>query len=73
MISNPTESKITLNIPPDLLGSEATLYSTLGQKLTSFSVNDQDVSFDMATYTPGIYFLKLESKLGILTREIIKK
>ena len=70
---NPTESKITLNIPPDLLGSEATLYSTLGQKLTSFSVNDQDVSFDMATYTPGIYFLKLESKLGILTREIIKK
>ena len=70
---NPTESKITLNIPPDLFGSEVTLYSILGQKLTSFSVNKENFSFDMTMFTPGIYFLKLESKLGILTREIIKK
>jgi len=70
---NPTENSIKVKVPPDLIGTNLKIYSSLGRKLASYTLSSTDSLFDISSFKSGIYFLRFESKLGVYTKEIIKK
>ena len=70
---NPTENSIRVKVPLDLIGTNLKIYSSLGRKLASYTLSSTDSIFDISSFKSGIYFLKFQSKLGVYTKEIIKK
>ncbi len=70
---NPTENIVAIKIPAYLVGTNAVIYSLLGQELDMFTIDSKETSLDMSLYDSGVYFLKFESNLGVTTKQIIKK
>lgn len=58
---NPVNSKLTIEQTVNTLSSKtATLLNSFGHKLQSIILSKKQEIIDMHTYSPGIYFLKLE-------------
>ena len=70
---NPTDNNIKVKVPRHLIGTKLKIYSTLGRKLAAYTLSETDSIFDISSFKSGIYFLRFESKLGVYTKEIIKK
>ena len=70
---NPTDNNIKVKVPRNLIGTKLKIYSTLGRKLAAYTLSETDSIFDISSFKSGIYFLRFESKLGVYTKEIIKK
>lgn len=70
---NPTGDNIRVKVPSNLIGTKFKIYSTLGQKLATYKLSETESIFDISSFKSGIYFLRFESKLGVYTKEIIKK
>jgi hypothetical protein len=70
---NPVEDKLTIQLPTNLFGAKATIYSVLGQELNSFVLTESRIVVDISHYEQGIYLVRLEAKNSITSYKIIKK
>ena len=70
---NPVEDKLTIQLPSNLFGAKATIYSVLGQKLNSFIQTESRMVLDISHYKQGIYVVRLEAKNSTTSYKIIKK
>ena len=48
------------------------MYSTLGQSLLNFTLNEVNTSIDLSSFKQGIYLLKFQTNNGSFIKEIIK-
>ena len=69
---NPTRDKLILKTPLHLIGSNVNMYSTLGQNLSNFTLNEANTSIDLSSLKKGIYLLKFQTDNGSFVKEIIK-
>jgi beta-glucanase (GH16 family) len=69
---NPTKDKLILKTPSHLIGSKVIMYSTLGQSLLNFTLNEVNTSIDLSSFKQGIYLLKFQTNNGSFIKEIIK-
>jgi len=69
---NPTKDKLILKTPLHLIGSNVNMYSTLGQNLSNFTLNEANTSIDLSSLKKGIYLLKFQTNNGSFVKEIIK-
>ena len=69
---NPTKDKLILKTPSHLIGSKVIMYSTLGQSLLNFTLNEVNTSIDLSSFKQGIYLLKFQNNNGSFIKEIIK-
>jgi beta-glucanase (GH16 family) len=73
LFPNPTTDKLNLKIQDNLIGSQITIYSILGQELNSYILNTEETNLDVSHYQNGIYLLKIYTNSGIQTYKIIKE
>ena len=69
---NPTKNKLILKTPSHLIGCSVNMYSTLGQSLSNFTLNEANTSIDLSSFKKGIYLLKFQTNNGTFVKEIIK-
>ena len=69
---NPTKDKLILKTPSHLIGSNVNMYSTLGQSLSNFTIDEVNTSIDLTSFKKGIYLLKFQTDKGSFVKEIIK-
>ena len=69
---NPTKDKLILKTPSHLIGSKVIMYSTLGQSLLNFTLNEVNTSIDLSSFKEGIYLLNFQTNNGSFIKEIIK-
>ena len=69
---NPTKDKLILKTPSHLIGSNVNMYSTLGQSLSNFTLDEVNTSIDLSSFKKGIYLLKFQTNNGSFVKEIIK-
>jgi len=69
---NPTKDKLILKTPLHLIGSNVNMYSTLGQSLSNFTLDEVNTSIDLSSFKKGIYLLKFQTDNGSFVKEIIK-
>lgn len=72
LFPNPILDELTIQIDENLVGVEAILYSLLGQKINSFTLNNQQNTIDLSNLSNGIYFIKIESDKGNYASKFIK-
>lgn len=72
LFPNPAINQLNIKVSDDFIGSQAKIYSILGQELHSSLLNEQQNTFDLSNYKKGIYFVTIESKTGATTYKIIK-
>jgi PKD repeat protein len=69
---NPTRSKITIASPMNSLPDAFTIYTTLGQKVLSKTINSEtDLEIDLQDFDTGMYFIKLTKDSMSVTKTII--
>jgi len=73
---NPASGNVTvkLNIP-DLTSPSFTVYNTIGETVFSKHLdrvsNSKEIKLDMTTIPDGIYFLKIQTQNGSITKKIV--
>ncbi len=68
---NPTMNRI--NITASELIKTIQLFDAQGRLMSTSLVNDLKSTFDVSSYSKGIYFLKVQTAKGIKTEKIIKE
>lgn len=68
---NPNQGRIFINNSGNNILEKATIYSTNGRKIKEFTLIANQTSLDVNTLTRGLYFLKLNSTKGSLTKKLV--
>jgi len=68
---NPTMNRI--NISASELIKTIQLFDGQGRLMITSLLNDLKSTFDVSSYSKGIYFLKIQTNQGIKTEKIIKE
>lgn len=58
---NPTSDKITLEADEHLIGKHISIYTLLGQKITSYLLSNNQLTIDVSNYQKGMYLIKVEN------------
>jgi serine protease AprX len=69
---NPLVDNVTIQIHPNLIGLKGSVYSLLGEKVTSFVQNTSTEQHDLSELKKGVYMLKFDSKGASSTYKILK-
>jgi|GEM_PF-2122958 len=70
----PVQEKMSLSFSNSIVPNKIAVYSVNGQELYSAKVQSTDnIEVDMSQFTSGIYFIKLSSDSGTITKKIVKK
>ena len=67
---NPVTTNLNLQLASD--ENRVTLFNAMGEMVLDREASAVDV-IDMSSFTPGIYFIKIENSTGIKTGKIIKR
>ena len=70
---NPVADTLNIDLPSELKGSKATIYSISGQKVTSFIQKETSFILDVSNYKAGIYFIRFDKEGKVTTFKILKK
>ena len=68
---NPNQGRIFINNSGNNILLKATIYTTNGRKVKEFTTITNLNSLDVNTLTKGLYFLKLNSDKGSITKKIV--
>jgi alpha-tubulin suppressor-like RCC1 family protein len=68
---NPSSESITITLPDDLQVSNATLYNTIGEQVNQYIPSSTTLIIEKQTKPAGIYYLKLTTNEGIVTKPIV--
>jgi hypothetical protein len=67
---NPVRSELKIQSPIKVIGVE--LLNVHGQKVGGSHESSNDLTLNLNNYTPGLYFLKIETENGVTIRKILK-
>ena len=70
---NPAASTLNLKIPETAIGSSATIYSLMGQKMDILEMQETTTSLDISRYAKGMYLLHYSTELGTQTYKFTKE
>lgn len=73
---NPTKDVLNINMPGADFGTSTkfTIYNSIGQVINNVNVNTQeDLKFNTANYSAGVYFIKIEKEGSVKTLQFIKE
>jgi beta-glucanase (GH16 family) len=73
LFPNPVADTLNIDLPIDLKGSKAMIYTIGGQEVTSFIQKETSFNLDVSTYTTGIYFIRFQKDGKVTTFKILKK
>ncbi|TAL62222.1 MAG: T9SS type A sorting domain-containing protein [Bacteroidetes bacterium] len=68
---NPSAGKVNIIMPASVKEYTAEIYLATGEKLSSLALPGKDGSLDFSCLPNGIYFLRINSKEGTITRKIV--
>ena len=68
---NPNQGRIFINNSGNNILEKATIYATNGRKVKEFKTLTNENSLDINTLTKGLYFLKLNSDKGSITKKFV--
>jgi len=66
---NPTENKLTISLLDDVNLKEVNIYNLLGKQV----MHKKDISFEISFLEKGVYFVKISTDKGFITKKLIKK
>ncbi len=69
---NPVKDRVAIQIPSNIIGAKATLYSLLGNKIQSFIQNEVKKEYNFSSLKKGMYILKFEKNGKILNYKMLK-
>lgn len=69
---NPTNGNVTISCLP-LAISNVSVYDVYGKLLNVVEVNDSQVTIDFGGYASGVYFAKVTTENGVVTKRIVKR
>jgi len=75
LFPNPTDEKVNLVLGEDLASVQSIeVYNLLGEKVLSHSVShlsqNETLSLDLSDLAPGLYFIKLNTERGVLSKKV---
>ena len=70
---NPVKDQLQIRVNENLIGSKATFYSAIGQRMESFMQNSTIHSLDLAHYPAGVYFVNFETAGQVASYKLIKQ
>lgn len=70
---NPNQGRIFINNSGNNILEKATIYATNGRKIKEFTTITNQNSFDINTLSKGLYFLKINSVKGSITKKLLIK
>ena len=71
---NPTQYLIDLKIDRDYLGAtECRIYNMYGKLLRVFPVEDEITTIDVSSFAAGIYFVRLTTEQGQVSKRFVKQ
>ncbi|MDA9267500.1 family 16 glycosylhydrolase [Salibacteraceae bacterium] len=70
---NPVNDQLQIRVNENLIGSKATFYSAIGQRMESFMQNSTIHSLDLAHYPAGVYFVNFETAGQVASYKLIKQ
>lgn len=68
---NPTEETVQILSTENIEKIE--LYNVLGSQLYSQKCNQNSAQLNLSTYSTGLYYIKIYSSKGIITKQVVKK
>jgi beta-glucanase (GH16 family) len=72
LFPNPASNQLNIKVSDDFIGSQAKIYSILGQELATHILDSQQNTFDISTYQNGFYLVKIKTLKGIKTYKFLK-
>ena len=73
LFPNPVTDQLIIKNTENTIGSTIKVYSILGQELKSFVLDTTETILDVSNYQNGIYFVQINTNLGIQNYKFIKK
>ena len=71
---NPTSSIIELKInQTQLKVRECQLYDIYGKLIKVIIVSEENTKIDVSDYASGVYFVKMNTEMGVITKKFVKK
>ena len=75
LFPNPTDEKVNLVLGENLASVQSiAVYNLLGEKVLSHSVSrlsqNETLSLDLSELAPGLYFIKLNTERGVLSKKV---
>jgi hypothetical protein len=64
---------LNIDLPTDLKGSKATIYSISGKEVTSFAQKETSFILDVSNFQTGIYFIRFQKDGKVTTFKILKR
>ena len=69
---NPTNGIVSVELPSSFVGNTIEITNSLGQVLEARTIEVEFMSFDLKDVTNGIYFVKVYTESGMVTKKVIK-
>jgi hypothetical protein len=69
---NPTNGAIRITLPDVLLGQTMVLTNAVGQILQTTTITSTSVEYDLSNLADGIYFVRVQTHSGVITKKIVK-
>lgn len=73
LMPNPADDHIELYIKGNVLFEAVDIYNAMGQWIQRIPLQDQHASISLEHITSGLYFVRLSSEQGVVTKKFIKK
>ncbi len=68
---NPTASNVTISAQGMM--ESVSMYDVYGKLISTMKVNDTNATADLSSYASGVYFARITTENGVVTKRIVKK
>ncbi|MBO4655637.1 MAG: fibronectin type III domain-containing protein [Bacteroidales bacterium] len=73
LMPNPADHYIDLRVNSNMPVEEALLYNAFGQMVQTVALTDNHARIDLSGMASGMYFVRVRSEQGIITKKFIKR
>ncbi len=68
---NPTSDRVTISAQGMM--ESVSMYDVYGKLISTMKVNDTNATADLSSYASGVYFARITTENGVVTKRIVKK
>ncbi len=68
---NPTSDRVTISAQGMM--ESVSMYDVYGKLISTMKVNDTNATVDLSSYASGVYFARITTENGVVTKRIVKK